>query len=236
MIFALSLILIPAFINQEHVWVRIYLQVVGIAFLIGLGGGFTFIEQGVSRLVIRNRSYRRFLESHQISYSTLESLVQLARFSASAANRQPLRYCLVNEPETRAIIFPTLGWAGYLSEWKGPVEGERPAAYILILGDKERGNQYKYDAGLASQNILLGAVEKGLGGCILASIKRDQLRDSLDIDSRYEILLILALGKPREKVIIEDVEEDGDIKYWRDKQGVHHVPKRRLEDLIVKLP
>lgn len=234
-ILALTLTLISAFTIQEYTGVRVYLLGVGLALLIGVGRGVFWKAQGISRLVVQNRSFRRFQESDQISYPTLESLIRLARYAASAANRQPLCFCPVNEPEARGKIFPTLGWAGYLADWKGPGEGERPAAYILILGDRERGNQFKYDAGLAAQNILLGAVESGLGGCILASIKRDQLRDSLNIDSRYEILLILALGKPLEKVVIEDMGEDGDIKYWRDDQGVHHVPKRRLDDLIVKL-
>lgn len=235
MILALTLMLISAFFIQEYTGIRIYLLSVGLALLIGVRGRMIRKEQGISRLVVRNRSFRRFQESDQISYPTLESLIRLARYAASAANRQPLRFCPVNEPDVRAKIFPTLGWAGYLTDWKGPDEGERPAAYILILGDKERGNQFKYDAGLAAQNILLGAVARGLGGCILASIQRDQLRDSLNIDSRYEILLILALGKPGEEVVVEDMGGDGDFKYWRDEQGVHHVPKRRLDDLILKL-
>lgn len=90
------------------------------------------------------------------------------------------------------------------------------------------------DHGIAAQSIMLGATARGLGGCMIASIKRDDLRKELDIPDRYEILLVLALGKPVENIIIEDVKDD-DIRYWRDSAGNHYVPKRRLDDLILKL-
>ena len=112
-------------------------------------------------------------------------------------------------------------------------EGQRPSAYIIILGDTEIAQNYFCDDGIAAQTILLGAVEKGLGGCILASIQREQLREALKIPSRYEILLVVALGKPAEQVIIEQLAPDGNIKYWRDDQGKHHVPKRSLKELII---
>ena len=76
-------------------------------------------------------------------------------------------------------------------------------------------------------------VLNGLGGCIIGSIKREELRKALDISSRYEILLVLALGKPKEIVVIEEVGSTKDIKYWRDSEGIHHVPKRALDELIV---
>ena len=186
-------------------------------------------------LTRKTRSYRRFVEAHAVSRETLRELVELARLSASGANRQPLKYILAAEEAANAEIFATLGWAGYLADWDGPESGERPAAYIIILGDTEISANFGVDHGIAAQSIMLGATERGLGGCILASIKRDALRDALKIPDRYKILLALALGKPAEEVVIEPVGPDGDIKYWRDETGVHHVPKRALDDLILDL-
>jgi len=183
--------------------------------------------------IIKNRSYRRFYEEAHIELGTLRELIDLARLSASAGNLQPLKYILSCDSQKNALIFPHLAWAGYLKDWPGPGEGERPSAYIIILGDTKISQSFGCDHGIAAQSILLGATEKGLGGCIIGSIKRKELRKALDIPSCYEILLILALGKPREKVVIETVGPNGNIKYWRDSEGLHHVPKRALDELIV---
>jgi len=185
-------------------------------------------------LILANRSYRRFDEKSNISRETLLDLIDLARLSPSAGNKQPLRYFISFTADTNTRIFPCLSWAAYLKEWPGPEEGERPAAYIIVLGDSRLSPTILCDHGIAAQSILLGATEKGLGGCIIASIKKDQLRKELDIPEHLDILLVIALGKPRETVRLEDVNDDGDIKYWRDEQGVHHVPKRSLEEIILK--
>jgi len=184
-------------------------------------------------LIVKNRSYRRFYEEVPIELETLRQLVDLARLSASAGNLQPLKYILSSDPQKNALIFPHLALAGYLKGWSGPYKGERPSAYIIILGDTKISRSFGCDHGIAAQSILLGATEKGLGGCIIGSIKRQELRKALDISSCYEILLVLALGRPREKVVIETVGPNGDIKYWRDSEGLHHVPKRALDELIV---
>ena len=185
------------------------------------------------QLVQSNRSYRRFHQEVRVELEVLRELVDLARMSASGANRQPLKYVLSAEPDRNALIFSQLAWAGYLTDWPGPEEGERPAAYILVLGDTEISQSFGVDHGIAAQSILLGATERGLGGCIIASIRRDALRETLGIDPRYEILLALALGKPKETVVLDPVGPDGDIKYWRDAEGVHRVPKRALDEIIV---
>lgn len=182
---------------------------------------------------MKNRSYRRFYQEESISMDVLRDLVDLARFSPSAANRQPLKYILANEPEQNAKIFSCLGWAGYLKDWPGPKEGERPSAYIVILGDTRITNDFYCDHGIAAQSIMLGAVEKGLGGCIIASVNREKLREVLQIPEDYRILLVLALGKTRETVVLEELGADGDIRYWRDPEGAHHVPKRSLSELII---
>jgi nitroreductase len=184
-------------------------------------------------LILKNRSYRRFAQSEGIDRETLRELVDLARMSPSGANAQPLKYILSAEPEQNALVFQHLAWAGYLKDWPGPEQGERPAAYIIILGDTRLKPEFGVDPGIAAQSILLGAVERGLGGCILASIKRQELARDLDIPEHFQILLVIALGVPVEQVRLEAMGADGDIKYWRDDQGVHHVPKRTLDELIV---
>jgi nitroreductase len=185
-------------------------------------------------LVYKTRSYRRFEESHHIELKVLEGLVDLARMSASAANRQPLKYILYNTPEFCERIFHSIAWAGYLKEWSGPVPGERPSGYIIILGDKSITESFNVDHGIAAQSIMLGATEAGLGGCMIASIKRDLLRNELKIPERFDILLILALGKPAEKILVDEMKNN-DVKYWRDEQDTHHVPKRPLDELIIKV-
>jgi len=187
----------------------------------------------ITELVKENRSCRRFYEDHAVAPETLKEFVNLARMSASGANLQPLKYILSCDPQKNAEIFSCLAWAGYLKDWPGPEEGERPAAYIVVLGDPGISESAGCDHGIAAQTILLGAREKGLAGCMLGSIDRNALRDSLNIPSQFKILLVLAIGKPREQVVLETVGADNSIRYWRDNEGVHHVPKRKLEDIIV---
>jgi nitroreductase len=184
-------------------------------------------------LVVKNRTYRRFDQGFVIGMDTLRELVDLARLSGSAGNKQPLKYILSCDPQKNALIFEHLAWAGYLSDWPGPSEGERPSAYIIMLGDKQISPSFDFDNGIAAQSILLCAVEKGLGGCMIGSIQRPKLREALNIPDRYEILLVIALGRPVETVILEAVKADGDIKYWRDGIGGHHVPKRSLDDIVL---
>ena len=184
-------------------------------------------------IIMKNRSYRRFHEDESVSLDDLKGLVELARCSASGGNVQPLKFMLSCTPEDNGKIFPHLAWAGGLPDWDGPEEGERPAAYIIILGDTEISKGFGVNHGIAAQSICLGAAEKGLGGCMLGSIKREKVREELAIPERFDILLIIALGKPSEKAVIDDLEAGGDTTYWRDDDDVHHVPKRNLDELIV---
>ena len=188
----------------------------------------------IKDLVYKNRSFRRFHQSDKISMEILEELVDLARHSACGANLQSLKYILSCDPQTNELIFKRLGWAAYLKDWKGPAEGEKPAAYVVLMGDTSIHKNFFCDHGIACQSMLLGAVEKGLGGCILASINRDELRKDLSIDDKLEILLVLALGRPSEEVKLEYIESGESIKYWRDENGVHRVPKRPLEEIIIQ--
>ncbi len=186
----------------------------------------------LKQLIKENRSYRRFYEDIEISFTQLKSWINLARLSPSARNMQSLRYKIINDKKTNQQIFPLLKWAGYLEDWAGPQKGERPSAYIIILNDEELSTNYYCDDGIASQSIMLGSVEDGFGGCIIAAINRPELRKILKIDDKFKIIHLLALGKPKENVIIEDINNNN-IKYWRDKNQNHHIPKRNINDLIL---
>lgn len=187
----------------------------------------------IRELILKNRTYRRFYEDHLIERKDLESLIDLARLSASAANLQPLKYCLSFESERNSRIFPSLAWAGYLPDWPGPPEGERPSAYIIILLDTTISATIDCDHGIAAQHITLGAVDMGLGCCIISSVDREGLKNELKLPDRYNILLVIAVGKPKERVFIDPISEDDDVKYWRDEKNYHHVPKRLLKDIIL---
>ncbi|SFG50438.1 Nitroreductase [Desulfotomaculum arcticum] len=187
----------------------------------------------INELVVKNRSYRRFYQNQPITPDTLEKLVNLARLSASGGNKQPLKYILSCNPEKNALIYDCLAWAAYLKDWNGPPEGERPSAYLIILNDTSIPSPtLGIDVGIACQSILLGAVETGLGGCILASVNKNKLTAAIEIPQRYEIMVVIALGVPKEKVVLKEVVGD-DIKYWRDSEGVHYVPKRTLNEIIL---
>jgi nitroreductase len=187
-------------------------------------------------LVLKNRSYRRFYGDYKIDSQELVDLVELARNTGYAANAQALKFMIVSDDEQNKKVFETLVWAAALKDWDGPVEEERPTGYIIILCDKTIGTNKQTDVGIVAQTMMLGATEKGLGGCMIGNINRPLLYENFGIDKeRYSIELCLALGKPKEKVRIVDVDETGSVNYYRDENGVHYVPKRKLEDIIYKL-
>lgn len=181
----------------------------------------------------KNRSYRRFYQEVPIQESELEQMVEAARYSPSSRNIQPLKYFICNNRERNEKIFSTLAWAGYLTDWNGPEEGEQPAAYIIQLLDKTISSTPSCDHGITAQSILLQSVELGYGGCIVASVKRETLSALLALGPHMEILQVIALGKPKEEVVVEDMVNNN-YKYWRDRSGKHHVPKRLLQEMILK--
>lgn len=186
----------------------------------------------IADLVAKNRSYRRFKQTPAVTRKDLESFVDVARVTSSGGNLQPLAYYLSSEAPTNALIFATLKWAGYIRDWEGPGENERPTAYLVLLRDNDITTNYMIDHGIAGETIRLAAIEKGFGSCILGSIDRKKLRADLGIAAKFEILVVIALGTPGEQVVMEPVT-DGDIKYHRDAAGVMHVPKRALKDILV---
>lgn len=183
-------------------------------------------------LLKRDRSYRRFDESREIPRETLEKIVGLVRWCASGRNLQPLRYHLVAERDVAAEICRHMKWAGYLTDWDGPEAGERPAAMIVQCLDTTLTQDPMCDEGLQLQTLTLGATSLGLGCCIIKSFNAAAIRELLSMPESLKISYILAVGYPAEMVVTEEMEA-GDIKYWRTPDGVHHVPKRGLKELII---
>ena len=186
-------------------------------------------------LVKKTRTYRRFDESKHITEEQLKTLVTYASFTPSGANKMPLKYIISTSSKTNEAIFSCVGWAAYLSDWTGPETGEKPTGYIVMLRDTEISKATATDEGIQAEAIMLGATEMGLGGCIMGNVKRAELAKALGIKERYEIALVLALGYPTEKVVIEKMGADGDIKYWHDENNVNHVPKRSVDEILLEV-
>ncbi len=181
-------------------------------------------------LLIKNRSIRFYDQSVAVSRENILDLVDCARISNSAGNRQPLKYFICHTPEMSATVHKYIGLAG------NPPEGKRPAAYLVILLDSllKGYGVPEMDCGIAAEVMLLRATEIGLGGCMIGMVNRKGLQKALSIPDRYEILLVLAIGKPQETHVFEVAEsEKSDMTGWWDEQGVRHVPKRRLEDIVI---
>jgi nitroreductase len=187
----------------------------------------------VADLILRTRSIRRFRESEPVSLATLTELVDLARLAPCAGNKQPFKYALSASRKVNAMVFPHLRWAAYLQNWDGPAEGERPAAYVVICRDISISNALNSDQGFAVQNLLLGATERGLGCCVIASFVRERIREVMQIHEALDPIWVIALGVPAETVVVELLGPEGDIRYWRDAAEVHHVPKRSLENILL---
>ncbi len=192
--------------------------------------------QDIEPLIRETRTIRRFHQNKPISPATLLDLLELARLGGSARNCQPWQYLPVTDPKRCQDIFPFLGWAGYLSDWKGPMEGERPSAYIMCLLNttwlKGPEKEAHFDLGIATQNLLLGAQAIGIGGCRIGAFS-PKLESLFSLQDDLKLSLVIALGFPQEEVIIEELKSVNDIQYWRDAEGIHHVPKRALKDLII---
>jgi nitroreductase len=182
-------------------------------------------------LIMKNRSTRRYHQEVPLSRETLVELIELARYSPSGGNRQLLKYYLSCEPVKNDVIYNQISLGG------DPPQGERPSAYIIVMNDTQLGTYgpTEVDHGIAAQSILLGATEKGLGGCMVGMVNRKELKKILNIPERYEILLVLTLGKPKENYVFEQVDQStGSVRGWWDDRGVRHIPKRNLEDLILE--
>lgn len=186
----------------------------------------------IKHLANTTRSYRRFRQIYPVTPELMTQWVDNARVSASAGNKQPLRYRIVTDKEQCAQIFEILTWAAALPDWDGPESGQRPTGYIIMATDSEtfKGELWRFDAGIAAQTIMLSSTEEGFGGCIMLSFKRGELKKILSMPEDLEPVLVLALGRPIEDIRLVDAVQ-GDTTYYRDEQQVHYVPKRKLEDI-----
>lgn len=185
----------------------------------------------LKELVMKNRSYRRFDHGVPITEAQLRELIDTVRLAGSGGNKQVLRFALSWEEEKNARIFPCLKWAALLTDWNGPAPEERPTAYVILCAD---GAAPMADVGIAAQTLLLAAAEQGLGGCMIASFSKTALQEAVDFPAPFEPCLVIALGKPAERVVLEDCVDDR-TGYYRDADGVHHVPKRSLDELILHI-
>ena len=187
-------------------------------------------------LLKKNRSYRGYDGSFRIDRSVLEELIDCTRYTASSVNIQPLKYFAASEPETVALIQPLTHWAGKLKELHLPREGHRPTAFIVICQDmsvSDSPTMFQRDIGIAAQTILLAATEKGLGGCMIGSFEKNTLKKALSLPEQIEPMMVLAIGKPDETVLLTEVGPDGSTDYYRDENDVHFVPKRALKDILL---
>lgn len=181
-------------------------------------------------LVRKRRTIRQF-RPEEIPADILLELADLGRLAPSAANLQPLEFIIVRDPEVRKQVFTWLRWAAYINPAGNPRPGQEPTAYIVILvntGIRQKG--YEYDVGAAAENIILGALTRGIGSCWLISVDRDRLKNILEIPDDYKIDSVIALGYPAESPVVESFQ--GSVKYWKDENETLHVPKRSLNDIV----
>lgn len=183
-------------------------------------------------LVRGARTIRRFVESEAVPEAVLLELVDIARIVPSGGNQQPLRYRIVCGAEARRLD-PLVAWAALLKDWGGPRPGERPTGFIIMLSAAGKP-QPQTDIGIAAQTIQLAAAERGYGACMMGSIKREEIHRALEIPEEWAVILVIALGRPAETVVLEDPGPGGETRYYRTPDEVHHVPKRRLEDVLIR--
>lgn len=188
----------------------------------------------LKELILKNRSYRRFNSQRRVEQSELLDLIDVARLTASSKNRQPLKYKLITDLEETNFVFDQLNWAWYLKDWKGPTTDEKPAAYILVFLDNDINDNAFIDVGIASQTILLAAVDKGLGGCIVRTVNRYEMNKRYKFSENLSLVQVIAIGEPAQNVEIVDVNETGNIEYFENEENVHFVPKRSLTEIIIK--
>lgn len=179
------------------------------------------------------RSVRRFREDEPVSAETLRGLVEAAGLAPCAANLQQLRFSIVNDEETCRKLFPLLRWAAYLEDWHGPSPGERPPSYLVIHAPLQEKPFTRLDAGIAAGYLTLAARASGLSSCLLLSFDRERISEVVESPEGMGAMLVMAVGKAAEEVTIEPMKPGGDVRYWRDGAGRHHVPKLALDDLLL---
>lgn len=187
-------------------------------------------------LVKRNRSFRGYDESYRFTKEQLEDYVDTTRYTASSVNMQPLKYFIAYEKEMVDTIQKMTKWARALPDLNLPYVGKRPTGFIVVCQDINislNTERFMKDVGIVAQTILLQATEEGLGGCMIGNFKKEEVMETLKLDDKLVPLLIIALGKPDEEIVITEIPESGSTNYYRDKEDVHYVPKRSLGDILI---
>ncbi len=187
----------------------------------------------IGELLTKARSYRRFHADMPVPRDTLLALVGAVRLCPSAGNRQRVRLVIVRQPAACDALFSTLRFAAYLRDWQGPAPGERPAAYLIFMTEEEADTNLAIDIGIAAEAVNLTAAEMGLGCCMLRAFSPRTVGDLVGL-AGWHPQLVMAIGTPAEKVRLTDVTPGGDIRYYRDADGVHTVPKYPTEAWILK--
>lgn len=190
----------------------------------------------IKDLIKKNRSVRGYDNSRDVTTEELREMVDCARLSASSVNMQPLKYILVNTVDGKARVLKQVSFAAKLSTLKLPHRGSEPMAYIVICQDEQISKSetgFLRDVGIVAQSITLAATELGLGACMLGYFSPDKLRQALDLSENLKPLLVISLGKSVEDIRIVEIEEGESTDYYRDEAGIHYVPKRKLDDVII---
>ena len=190
----------------------------------------------IKELVKKSRSYRGYDETRKISREELLELVDCARFAPSSVNRQPFQYLLAYEQADLDRIQPLTGWARALPQMKLPHPGKCPTAFIVICQNTDWDpdlNRYIRDVGITAQTMLLAAAEMDLGGIMIGNFSPKKLAEALELPENIVPMLIVAFGKPDEKIVLTEAEAGESLNYYRDEQDTHYVPKRKLKDIIL---
>ena len=190
----------------------------------------------ILELAMKNRSYRGYDESYRFTKEELMELVNVTRYAASSVNRQPFAYYIAWEKDEVDKIQKLTKWARGLPQMTLPHPGMCPTGWVIVLHNTDWApnvERFRQDRGIVAQTLLLAAAENGLGGCMIGNYVPDEVKAALDLPDNMVPVLIIALGKPAEKIVITEVGEDGDVNYYRDENDVHYVPKRKLEDIVL---
>ncbi|NIA07906.1 MAG: nitroreductase [Actinobacteria bacterium] len=184
----------------------------------------------VYKAITTRRTIRRF-KQQTIDSAILERIVNAGRLAPSGTNCQPVEFVLVTEPGLCKQVFDTTAWGGRVTPRRTPQPGQEPTAWVVVLLNSQRGPvTAQHDAAAAIENMILVAVEEGIGSCWIGSVKREELAKILSIPEHCKIDSVLALGYSDESPVVEETNED--IAYYLDDKDVLHVPKRKLKDVL----
>lgn len=184
----------------------------------------------LGRLLQRNRSYRGYDNKFVVRNDQLRSIIETATLCPSARNQQVLRFRPVLSDEADKVL-KHIRLGGALPELHLPFEGSEPRAFVVICSTVEESKYVDIDLGIVAQTMLLRATELGLGGICIGAFDHAEIREALQLP--YEPLLVLAIGRPDERIELEPCHEGDSLTYYREG-GVHYVPKICVDDLIIK--